>query len=305
MANYCVYSNAENVVVIFSKEDSQNIMFIHNEKGISVPGKVDGDVLTYQNPTDETNKIVFAENTLYSLHNNKATQMNIVKTTFYNNVIFEFALNNTEPAIERIKNIIVSENKDRLAKDFITEVSATPNIGKRKVLTTLMKEHGLGDYVAEMLPKKKKFTKDQVGKITLNGGYLIKKCSSCNFIYQANEKIYKTHRMKEHDDSMDNSVDAIKKDLNEFKQNLSDNIKEDLKTSVMDIKQDLSKTVIDIKEDLQNTVEVIKTDVTTSVNTYFESKIDKLISQNEAILTQNGTILKTFEKLTPKTKNKK
>jgi gas vesicle protein len=298
MANYCVYSNTENVVVIFSKENSQNILFIHNEKGISVPGKVDGDVLTYQNPTDETNKIVFAENILYSLHNNKATQMNIIKTTFYNNVIFQFALNNTEPAIERIKNIIVSENKDRLAKDFITEVSATPSIGKRKVLTTLMKEHGLGDYVAEMLPKKKKFTKDQVGKITLNGGYLIKKCSSCNFIYQANEKIYKTHRMKEHDDSVDNSVDAIKKDLNEFKQNL----KEDLNTSMIEMKQDLSNTVSvikeDLKEDLKNKVEDIKTDVTASVNTYLDSKIDKLISQNEALL-------KTFEKLIPKTKNKK
>jgi gas vesicle protein len=108
--------------------------------------------------------------------------------------------------------------------------------------------------------------------------------------------------MKEHDDSMDNSVDAIKKDLNEFKQTLSDNIKEDLKTSVMDIKQDLSNTVSvikeDLKEDLKNKVEDIKTDVTASVNTYLDSKIDKLISQNEALL-------KTFEKLIPKTKNKK
>jgi hypothetical protein len=32
------------------------------------------------------------------------------------------------------------------------------------------------------------------------------------FLYQANEKIYKTHRMKEQNDSMDNSVDmSLKK----------------------------------------------------------------------------------------------
>jgi hypothetical protein len=300
MANYCIYSDTKNVVVVLCKEEPQKVLFLINEnQGTSVNGQVNGDVLAYKNPTDETNQIVFSQNVLYSMYNNQnPTQMDILKTDVYHNIICQFVQTINANTIERITNIIASENKDRLAKDFITEVSTIPSIGKRKALTTLMKTHGLGDYVAEMLPKKKKFTKDQVGKITLNGGYLIKKCSSCNFIYQANEKIYKTHRMKEHDDSVDNSVDAIKKDLNEFKQNL----KEDLNTSMIEMKQDLSNTVSvikeDLKEDLKNKVEDIKTDVTASVNTYLDSKIDKLISQNEALL-------KTFEKLIPKTKNKK